>query len=222
MLTPAVYRTSSVLNVENLRVLNNLMTGSANAAEPHRNFPGDRPSSFILMDRLTPEGLGALISAELTQQLDTLRAAHIEHVIVLPLFPQFSATSTGPLYDQLGAWVRQQRNLPGLHVVRDYHVHPAYVTALAESIVMRLGETQAMTEQHKEAAGTYREFLGRFKESRWTRNAIFGSATHRIGADPLRINAAAFRSAGRSAAGAVYAAIKHFGSASDQIGRAHV
>ena len=66
--------------------------------------------------------------------LDTLRAAHIEHVIVLPLFPQFSATSTGPLYDQLGAWVRQQRNLPGLHVVRDYHVHPAYVAALAESI----------------------------------------------------------------------------------------
>lgn len=39
-----------------------LMTGSANAAEPHRNFPGDRPSSFILMDRLTPKTLGALIA----------------------------------------------------------------------------------------------------------------------------------------------------------------
>lgn len=66
--------------------------------------------------------------------LDTLRAAQVEQVIVLPLFPQFSATSTGPLYDQLGDWVKQQRNLPGLHVVRDYHVHPAYVSALAESI----------------------------------------------------------------------------------------
>ena len=39
-----------------------LMTGSPNAAEPHRNFPGDRPSSFILMDRLTPKTLGALIA----------------------------------------------------------------------------------------------------------------------------------------------------------------
>ena len=68
------------------------------------------------------------------QALDTLRDAHIEQLIVLPLFPQFSATSTGPLYDQLGDWVKLQRNLPGLHVVRDYHVHPAYVTALAESI----------------------------------------------------------------------------------------
>ena len=29
---------------------------------PQRSFPGDRPSSFILMDRLTPERLGALIA----------------------------------------------------------------------------------------------------------------------------------------------------------------
>ena len=39
-----------------------LMTGSANAAEPHRDFPGNRPSSFILMDRLSPKTLGALIA----------------------------------------------------------------------------------------------------------------------------------------------------------------
>jgi glucose-6-phosphate isomerase len=39
-----------------------LMVGHANAAEPHRNFPGDRPTSFILLDRLTPAALGALIA----------------------------------------------------------------------------------------------------------------------------------------------------------------
>lgn len=66
--------------------------------------------------------------------LDQFSAAGIERFIVLPLFPQYSATSTGPLYDQLGTWVKQQRNLPSLHVVRDYHAHPAYVTALANSI----------------------------------------------------------------------------------------
>jgi glucose-6-phosphate isomerase len=32
------------------------------ALVPQRTFPGDRPSSFILMDRLTPEHLGALIA----------------------------------------------------------------------------------------------------------------------------------------------------------------
>ncbi len=39
-----------------------LMTGSANAAEPHRHFPGDRPSSFILLEQLTPQALGALLA----------------------------------------------------------------------------------------------------------------------------------------------------------------
>jgi glucose-6-phosphate isomerase len=29
---------------------------------PQRTFPGDRPTSFVLMDRLSPEGLGALIA----------------------------------------------------------------------------------------------------------------------------------------------------------------
>ncbi|SVD06159.1 uncharacterized protein METZ01_LOCUS359013, partial [marine metagenome] len=45
---------------------------------------------------------------------------------------------------------------------------------LAETVMMRLGETQAITGQHKEAAKTYRTFLGRFKESKWLRNAQFG------------------------------------------------
>ena len=38
-----------------------LMVGHANTAEPYRNFPGNRPTSFILLDRLTPAALGALI-----------------------------------------------------------------------------------------------------------------------------------------------------------------
>jgi glucose-6-phosphate isomerase len=39
-----------------------LMVGRANPGEPHRDFPGDRPTSFLLLDRLTPAALGALIA----------------------------------------------------------------------------------------------------------------------------------------------------------------
>jgi glucose-6-phosphate isomerase len=39
-----------------------LMTGRRSEAEPHRDFPGDRPTSFILLERLTPAALGALIA----------------------------------------------------------------------------------------------------------------------------------------------------------------
>ncbi|HEX3918562.1 MAG TPA: glucose-6-phosphate isomerase [Caulobacteraceae bacterium] len=39
-----------------------LMIGQANTAEPWRNFPGDRPTAFVLLPRLTPTALGALIA----------------------------------------------------------------------------------------------------------------------------------------------------------------
>lgn len=47
---------------------------------------------------------------------------------------------------------------------------------LAESVTMRLAETQALTGQQEEARKTYQAFLEKFAESRWTRNARFGLA----------------------------------------------
>lgn len=57
-----------------------------------------------------------------------------EHVILFPLFPQYSATSTAPLYDAVAKWVVQQRNLPGLTVIRDYYQHPLFIQSLAQSV----------------------------------------------------------------------------------------
>ncbi len=39
-----------------------LDAGRIDELAPQRSFPGDRPSSLVLMDRLTPERLGALIA----------------------------------------------------------------------------------------------------------------------------------------------------------------
>lgn len=39
-----------------------LMTGRANAADPARSYPGDRPSSTLLLERLDARTLGALIA----------------------------------------------------------------------------------------------------------------------------------------------------------------
>ncbi|MEZ5295234.1 MAG: hypothetical protein R2697_02855 [Ilumatobacteraceae bacterium] len=39
-----------------------LAFGRRNTDEPYRNFPGDRPSTMILADRLTPSVLGQLIA----------------------------------------------------------------------------------------------------------------------------------------------------------------
>ena len=57
-----------------------------------------------------------------------------EHIILLPLFPQYSATSTAPLYDILAKWIPQQRHLPGLTIIKDYYQHPLFIQALVHSV----------------------------------------------------------------------------------------
>lgn len=66
--------------------------------------------------------------------LQQLSAQVQDHIILLPLFPQYSATSTAPLYDALAKWILTQRNLPGLSIIRDYYQHPLYIQALAQSV----------------------------------------------------------------------------------------
>ena len=63
-----------------------------------------------------------------------LRAAGARRIVVLPLFPQCSGTTTGPVYDQVGAGVSDWRALPDLRLICDYHDDPGYITALADSV----------------------------------------------------------------------------------------
>ena len=58
-----------------------------------------------------------------------------DHLILFPLFPQYSATSSAPLYDAVSKWVLTQRNLPGLSIIRDYYQHPVFIEAVAQSVL---------------------------------------------------------------------------------------
>jgi len=66
--------------------------------------------------------------------LDELDNNGYEKVIVLPLFPQYSATTTGAVFDQVADFIKKTRNLPEIHLIKDYHQHDVYIDALASSI----------------------------------------------------------------------------------------
>jgi ferrochelatase len=53
---------------------------------------------------------------------------------VLPLFPQYSATTNAAAYDQVGAALRGWRHVPEQHLLPDYATEPAYIAALADSV----------------------------------------------------------------------------------------
>lgn len=58
----------------------------------------------------------------------------VDRLLVLPLYPQYSATTTASTFDEifrvLGTW----RNQPSLRVIKHYHDHPAYIQALAKQV----------------------------------------------------------------------------------------
>lgn len=67
-------------------------------------------------------------------QLSALREAGVERTLVLPLYPQYSATTTGSVYDQCAAVMKASRDIPDLVVQKHYYSRPDYVRALVNSI----------------------------------------------------------------------------------------
>lgn len=66
--------------------------------------------------------------------IDELRGEGINRVVVLPLYPQYSATTTAAVSDQLATYMCERRDVPSVQLIRDYHDHASYITALANSI----------------------------------------------------------------------------------------
>jgi ferrochelatase len=66
--------------------------------------------------------------------LDELRAAGCRRILVLPLYPQYSATSTAAVFDAVYAEMRRWRAVPELRFVNDYYDNDAFILALADSV----------------------------------------------------------------------------------------
>lgn len=66
--------------------------------------------------------------------LDQIKQAGIEHVVVLPLYPQYSATSTGAAIDAVNQWTSKQRDMLSICMIKDYYQHPLLIKALAQTV----------------------------------------------------------------------------------------
>ena len=69
----------------------------------------------------------AEVMAELTRR-------GVRRLVVVPLYPQYSATSTGAVLDAVADGIKRLRWPPQLRLVDDYHADPAYIDALAGSV----------------------------------------------------------------------------------------
>jgi len=70
-------------------------------------------------------------STSIASQLDALKAAGTTRVLILPAYPQYSATTTASLFDAVYQWAGRTRSIPELRFVNHYHDDPRYIAALA-------------------------------------------------------------------------------------------
>lgn len=66
--------------------------------------------------------------------LDELKAAGATRVLVLPLYPQYAASTTASVVDAVLGWARQVRSLPELRFINRFHDDPGYIAAVAKRI----------------------------------------------------------------------------------------
>jgi len=66
--------------------------------------------------------------------LQRLKEAGMRRLLVIPLYPQYSATTTAAAFDAIAAQMKKMRWMPDLRFVSHYHKHESYIQALTASV----------------------------------------------------------------------------------------
>ena len=73
-------------------------------------------------------------ATSIASQLDMLKTQGVTRVLILPAYPQYSATTTATVFDAVYAWAAQTRLIPELRFINHYHDDAGYINALANSV----------------------------------------------------------------------------------------
>ena len=134
-------------------VLNGLIlnTRPRRSASAYEKIWTDQGSPLLVISRAQRKALQAALEARtevpvrvtlamrygnpsIQAGLADLKAAGARRILVLPLYPQYSATTTASTFDAVTGELRRWRWLPELRFVNHYHDDPAYIAALADSV----------------------------------------------------------------------------------------
>ncbi len=66
--------------------------------------------------------------------LDRLRMLGCDHVVAVPLYPQYAASTTASAMDGVYAYAQRSRRMPVLRAVGSFHDDAGYIRALAQAV----------------------------------------------------------------------------------------
>ncbi len=118
------------------------------SAHAYQSIWTDQGSPLIVFTQQLTDKLRALYGNEqllidcamrygkpaLREKLQAFKKQGVDEIIILPLYPQYSSTTTASIFDVVAEEFIAWRHMPGLHFISDFHQHPSYIEALAASI----------------------------------------------------------------------------------------
>ncbi len=128
-----------------------LRTRPAKSAKKYRSIWTEQGSPLMAVSRnqqqLLQQQLGEKLAQPVTvalgmrygnpsikSALEKLRSAGCERLVILPLYPQNSCSTTASTFDAVAEVFRHWRGVPSHTFISDYHHNEKYITALAASI----------------------------------------------------------------------------------------
>jgi len=123
---------------------------SRRVARAYRQIWTDEGSPLLAISRAQQRALADMLGADgdryqvelamtygepsLDSALERLQQAGINRMLLLPLYPQYSVSTTAAVIDALSRSLDKRVALPEVRWIRCYYDHPGYIQALAESI----------------------------------------------------------------------------------------
>jgi ferrochelatase len=89
----------------------------------------------------------------LTDVLEQLQQNGCQRILILPAYPQYSATTTASVFDAVFNFYKNVRNIPELRFIKHFHDHEGYIFALKKTILKHW-------EQHQRSGHLVMSFHG--------------------------------------------------------------
>jgi len=94
-----------------------------------KGYLGERVAQPVLVDYAMRYG-----QPNVAGQIAALKTRGVNRLLVVPLYPQYAASSTGSALDAVWQTLLRTRNPPELRIIRHFHDHPDYIQALRQRI----------------------------------------------------------------------------------------
>ena len=121
------------------------------SARAYRQIWTEQGSPLLVISKDQVTGISKILSGRFNQHVkvelgmsygnpsisDGLKRLHhaaVSNLIVLPLYPQYSGSTVGSVFDAVSSSIGKWRWVPKIHFVSAYYDHPGYIKALANKV----------------------------------------------------------------------------------------